>query len=861
VRRRLDPLAGEPSSLECNKPKPTPMASDFAVDEPARGESLRTPPKGLGFAYALAGGFALVYQLAWYHGFVDQLGAQGTTFVLVLCGFIGGLGAGALASPAVFGWLERRTGERGLRNYGRIEMLVALSVMLLHALSGLSLGNLLGSFPWSSTAIEGVAYFRPSLSSSILELGLALIAVGVPSFLMGTTFPYLCSLFPADPRLPSRLYAANTLGASLAVLGTEFLGITRLGWLGCLSAAVLGNLALGLWFWRLPPEMSRMRSADKERGADIDGIPSNLPAVASGWLCGGVEALAFAFVRLTIGASRAEYAFLTFFAILGIFAASTLVHRLRLTRRVLLAGGYVGLFAAIVTWLVEPRISVEIVLFGIFKLASLDPDVAAFLVCALTMAVVVLVPYACWSTFLPDLCDRLQAKGRSVARTCGLNTLAFLLAVLLFGWVLPNVNFFFAARVFVLSAVAALLLIAVDTEQTQRRAKVSAVVFAAGLSIGGFFVVSRLPEMRLLGGLSAAEKRVEAWRGTPQHFIWVRPNPDQSKSLMFDQHPMSAAGKPAQTYMRAMAHLPLLLHEAPRKALLICFGVGATADAIRLHPSIERLDVVDLNPTVFALNRYFERFNGRVLDDRRIRLFGADGRRFLRLSHDTYDFVTMEPPPPLEPGISRLYSGEYYAAVKARLSPGGMVSQWAPEYQYDEEANRLVIDTFVRAFPETLLFVGYGRELILVGSDRPFDFGRLARNWKQSPAVARDLARFGFDGPARLLSTIMRLSGGLRRDFGEGPIIEDGFASLEAIQLNYTVQSQHPRSRFGKFKGGLFFDPEEVLGALRATAPAQVDDVARSFVDPLADAKRLGVPFWYFRGRPTPPGLAGPNNW
>jgi len=829
------------------------------VNEPAGGASLRTPPRELGFAYALAGGFALIYQLAWYHAFVDQLGAQGTTFVLVLCGFIGGLGAGALASSAVFGWLERRTGERGLRNYGRIEMLIALSVMLLHALGGLSLGRLLGSFPWTPTAIEGVAYFRPSLSSSTLELGLALIAIGVPSFLMGTTFPYLCSLFPVDSRLPSRLYAANTLGASLAVLGTEFFGITRLGWLGCLSAAVLGNLALGLWFWRLPPAKPQMRSAERQRRPDTDGIPSSLPAVASGWLCGGVEALAFAFVRITIGASRAEYALLTFFAILGIFAASTAVHRLRLTRRLLLAGGFVGLAAAIVIWLVEPRISVAFVLFGIVKLAFLDPDVAAFLVCAVTMAIVVLVPYACWSTFLPDLCDRLQAKGRSVARTCGLNTLAFLLAVLLFGWVLPNINFFFAARVFVLSAVAALLLIAVDTEKAGLRAKVPVVAVAVNNSIGGFFVVSRLPEMRLLGGLSAAEKRVEAWRGTPQHFIWVRPNPDSSKSLMFDQHPMSAAGKPAQTYMRAMAHLPLLLHEAPRKALLICFGVGTTADAIRLHPSIERLDVVDLNPTVFALNRLFGKFNQRVLDDRRIRLFGADGRRFLRLSHETYDFVTMEPPPPLEPGISRLYSSEYYAAVKARLAPGGIVSQWVPEYQFDEEANRLVIDTFVRAFPETMLFVGYGRELILVGSDRPFDFGRLERNWKRSPAVVADLARFGYDRPARLLSTIMRLSAGLGRDFGQGPIIEDGFASLEAIQLNYTVQSLHPRSRFGKFKSGLFFDREEVLAALRTTSPAQVDDVAHFFADPLADAKTLGVPFWYFRGRYPHSGLADPN--
>jgi spermidine synthase len=827
----------------------------------ATAASLTAPPRGLGFAYALAGGFALVYELAWYHAFVDQLGAQGTTFILVLCGFIGGLGAGALASPAVFGWLERRTGERGLRNYGRMEILVAVSVLLLHSLSRVSLGRLLGEFPWTAATIEGVAYFRPSLSSSLVELGLALLAVGLPSFLMGTTFPYLCSLFPSDARLPSRLYAANTLGASIAVLGTEFFGITRLGWLGCISAAVLGNVALGLWFWRLPPEPRGSKPIEADLRRDAERAPSNLPAVASGWLCGGVQALAFALVRLTLGPSRAEYAFLTFFAILGIFFASTVVHRLRPSRRALLAGGIVGLAAALVVWLVEPRMSESLVVFGIRGLASLDPDVAAFISCALTMAAVLFIPYASWSTFLPDLCDRLQAKGRSVARTCGLNTLAFLSAVLLFGWVLPNVDFFFAARVFAVTAVAALLLIAADTRGAERRSMIVAGAVAAAISIGAFFVMSRSPEMRLLGGLAPAEKRVETWRATPQHFFWVRPNADGSKSLMFDQHSMTAATTVSQAYMRSMAHLPLLLHEAPKRALLICFGVGITADAIRMHPSIERVDVVDLNPVVFALNRRFEKFNGRVLGDRRLRLFGADGRRFLRLTHETYDLVTMEPPPPLQPGISRLYSSEYYAAVKARLSPGGMVSQWLPEGQFDEDANRLVVDTFVRAFPESMLFVGQSRELILVGSDRPFDFGRVARNWTSSPAVVADLGRFGFDRPSRLLSTIMRLTKGLQRDFGDGPVIEDGFASLEAIQVSYPVQSLHPKSRFGKLKEGLYVDRDEVLAALRATAPGEADDVARFFSDPLADVDKFAiVPPWYFPGLKPPPGWKGPQS-
>src|SRR5262249_38338151 len=69
--------------------------------------------------------------------------------------------------------------------------------------------------------------------------------------------------------------------------------------------------------------------------------------------------------------------------------------------------------------------------------------------------------------------------------------------------------------------------------------------------------------------------------------------------LYFDSHPMSGTGLNAQRYMRLMAHVPLLAQAAPRRALLICFGVGNTASAIASHEEIESLDIVDINDKVF----------------------------------------------------------------------------------------------------------------------------------------------------------------------------------------------------------------------------------------------------------------------
>lgn len=155
--------------------------------------------------------------------------------------------------------------------------------------------------------------------------------------------------------------------------------------------------------------------------------------------------------------------------------------------------------------------------------------------------------------------------------------------------------------------------------------------------------------MRLVGGLGEGEREAEAFRGTPEHLFWVRREAEGTASLMFDRHSMSGIGWRGQVYMRLMAHFPLLLVPQPKRALLICFGVGSTADAIRLHAGVEEVDVIDLNRSVYLLNRHFEASNGAVLRDPKVRLFVDDGRQFVKHARGPYDLITMEPLLPCSP--------------------------------------------------------------------------------------------------------------------------------------------------------------------------------------------------------------------
>src|SRR5207244_10811051 len=81
---------------------------------------------------------------------------------------------------------------------------------------------------------------------------------------------------------------------------------------------------------------------------------------------------------------------------------------------------------------------------------------------------------------------------------------------------------------------------------------------------------------------------------------------------------MSSTPLFAQRYMRALAHIPRLSADNPETVLVIGFGVGNTTQAATLHPSVRRVEVVDLSRHVLTHAGYFKNSNGDVLNDRRV---------------------------------------------------------------------------------------------------------------------------------------------------------------------------------------------------------------------------------------------------
>ena len=171
--------------------------------------------------------------------------------------------------------------------------------------------------------------------------------------------------------------------------------------------------------------------------------------------------------------------------------------------------------------------------------------------------------------------------------------------------------------------------------------------------------------------------------------------------------------------MRLQALLPLMIHRGePRSALVIGLGTGITAGGLLCYPGLDRRVCAELLPAVVRAASQFSGNHG-VTADPRMTLRLSDGRRELLRSSETYDLITLEPPPPSNAGVVNLYSRDFYVLAASRLNPDGLVAQWLPLATQTNADTRSLVRSFLDAFPQATLWTTELHEMLLVGSLAP----------------------------------------------------------------------------------------------------------------------------------------------
>ena len=189
------------------------------------------------------------------------------------------------------------------------------------------------------------------------------------------------------------------------------------------------------------------------------------------------------------------------------------------------------------------------------------------------------------------------------------------------------------------------------------------------------------------------------------------------------------------------AHIPLCLHGEPKRVFFLGMGTGITAGAALRH-DVEQVRVAEIVPeAVQAAREHFGPWVGGLFEDPRAEVVAEDARTILRGLDDTYDVIIGDLFLPWRRGTALLYTQEHFAAVRARLAPGGLFAQWLPLYQFSEEAFHGVVASFLAVFGEATLWRGdfFGSRPIvaLVGrvGNEPWDHERTIARWS---ALERD---------------------------------------------------------------------------------------------------------------------------
>lgn len=795
------------------------------------------------FLFFCSGAAALVYEVVWskYLGLIFGSTIQAQTVVLAV--FMGGLALG----NRLFG--AKADGLREpLAVYGYLEVTLGLYAFF---------------FPQLYAAADAVFVV---VGSPLLERsGFLLLVKGLlsaalllgPTILMGGTLPLLASWLrtaSSEPgRYSARFYAVNSLGAVFGAWLAGFLLVRTLGLVSTLQMTALLNVAVGITAVGIARRSQEVPARQEKAVSNaIAAVPWSRSQLlwASGLVAGtgaismGLEVLAARSLTLIFGASLQAFAVVLIAFILGIGAGSMAISSPRAARfakpgasiACLLYGAF--FVAAFVVGIEEWTIFYSIARTG---LAATPIGYVYHQILIGLIAIVVLgIPAAMFGSILP-LWIRLAssstgALGNCVGRLLTWNTAGAVFGTLLAGFVVMPV-FGLRNALICFAILASALAGGTAWFHQQRRAAAFSALFsgvllwiaASGadgwrhvLSSGVFrlraqevtwnLMEQRRDQIDILFYEDGADATISIETRTEK-------NPENEVVLRVNGKPdASTVGDLSTQYL--LAHLPMIAKPDSKSVFVLGFGSGITAGALLGYP-VEEIVIAENCRPVMKASEHFEPWNRRVLHDSRTRVYPEDGRTVLKLSPRIFDVIISEPSNPWMAGVANVFSQEFYSLAAKSLADDGIMAQWFHIYEMHDGIVSLVLRTFASVFPYVEIWDSQEGDVILLGSQRPWDSSpsAIAQVYDlESPR--EDLEKIGLDTPEIVLAR--RVASQLTASAipGDGAIQSDGFPFLDfaAPQAFFIGAIAQDLFRFDERTWQSVFVPTPIREALASRA-------------------------------------------
>jgi spermidine synthase len=710
--------------------------------------------------FAGSGCSALIYEIVWYQLLQLVIGSTTVSLGVLLATFMGGLCIGSLLLPR---YLAKHP-MHPLRAYARIEVGIAICGLL-----ELLMIPLVDSI-YASVSIHG-------FGSIVLRAVICAICLLPPTILMGASLPAIARWIEATPRGVSwmgLLYGGNTAGAVTGCIlaGFFLLRVSDMTSTTIVAAAINGAVALfSFGMARRTPDHAVAQPGEPKRGFWIGGsTPVYLAIAISGATALGAEVVWTRLLSLLLGATVYTFSIILAVFLVGIGIGSwvgALAGRgakpavsLGICQLSLVAGiAWSALMIAqsVPFWPVNPLLSTD-------PMYTFQIDMARVVWSILPAALL-------WGASFPLALAAAAGPGEEssslVGRIYAANTGGAILGALAFSLlVVPRIGTQGAeAALICLAALGALVVLGPLVLNSKSVFGMVGVVAAMGVAL---FIALKIPAVP--PELIAYGRRIMINMGRSK-ILYTGEGINSSIAISrwddgaIQFHVSGKVEASTESYdmrlQRLLGHMPALFHPNPKSVLIVGFGAGVTAGSFVTHPTIQRIAICEMEPLIPPVaTEYFKAQNYDVKDDPRTQIYYDDARHFVLTTPEKFDIITSDPIHPWVKGSATLYSKEYFELVKEHLNPGGIVTQWVPLYESDEETVKSEIATFFDVFPGGSVWAnelsGGGYDIFLLGQATPsrVDVDQIQAKLS-SPAYARvtqSLREVGFGNAVGLLS-------------------------------------------------------------------------------------------------------------
>lgn len=694
--------------------------------------------------FFLSGAAGLMYEIIWTRFFSLTFGATTYSITTVLTAFMAGLALGSLLLGRVADRIKQR-----LLLYGWIELLIGLYALVFPVIFRLSSHIYL-----SLTELGEVGSFQ-KLS---LKFVLSFLIMLIPTTLMGGSLPLLSRFIIQDLKGVSSklglLYSVNTFGA---VVGTYLVGFHLLSGIG-LNASILVasiiNISIGLAMI-----LYAKRSGVEEKAALESPMPSSSPSdvslsgqeravirfaitafMISGFVSLSHEVVWTRILSQIIGSSTYAFTMILIGFLIGIALGSYVISNTSLVPHRwinLLMFSWIEIGIGISTYALIPLFSkLPFIMLKAFEINPDNYNFITFYQFVLSLLIVIL-PTTLMGATLPVIGKIVSREVRSVGASIGniyfFNTFGAIFGSFFAGFLfIPYLGTLNTLKlgicINILLGMGGFLLVLAR----KKKRLVLLVSLTASCMVLAMVWFSRWDSSLMDSGVSIYGKTllesVKKNKGfsMASRVLYLQEGINATINIRKDETGiyLKTNGKTDASTAKAdmvtqtfLGYLPMMLHPAPGKALIIGLASGVTAGTVAQYDSISDVDIAEIEPSMVQAASYFNDVNHNILDNPKAHIILNDGRNHLLETKEKYDLIISEPSNPWISGVGSLYTTDFFKIAGEKLNPGGILCQWVHCYSLSLENLKMVLNTLALSFADVQLWTSDVGDLIVIGSN------------------------------------------------------------------------------------------------------------------------------------------------